>query len=142
MPINDHTCIIKCNNFFRVWKQSLGAEFQKGLVDATSQEKPKPVPKEESNVGSMLFFPRHPLSQKSGERGQGDKLPMSVLNVTWLYALILVLSFNTPNKSIFWYTSGSDKQRRLIYKHHKTGLLFIFDPSCTRLILKLTCTSL
>ena len=31
---------------------------------------------------------------------------------------------------------------RVIYKHHKTGLLFIFDSSCTRIILKLTCTSL
>ena len=128
MPINDHTCIIKCNNFFRVWKQSLGAEFQKGLVDATSQGKPKPVPKEESNVDSVVFSPRHPLSQKSGERGKGDKLPISVLNATWHYALNLVQSFNTPNKSMFWHTSGSDKQMKSDFQASQKWTSFYFLP--------------
>ena len=88
------------------------AGFWKGLVDATFQEKRKLMPKEELNVGSVLFVPRHPLSQKLGERGQGDKLPMSVVNVMWHYALSLVLSFTTPNKTMFWLTSGSDKQQK------------------------------
>ena len=88
------------------------AGFKKDLVDATSQEKQKPMPKEESNVGSVLFVPRHPLSQKLGERGQQDKLPMSVVNVMWHNALSLVLSFTTPNKTMFWLTSGSDKQQK------------------------------
>ena len=102
------------------------------------------MPKEELNVGSVLFVPRHPLSQKSGERGQGDKLPMSVVNVMWHYALSLVLSFTTPNKTMFWHTSGSDKQPRSEEWFSSITKMdfFIFDSSCTCIISKLTCTSL